>query len=68
LRLSGADEVIISTHPPGQSNWVETGMLERLREDLDVPLTHIVAATTDPLPDQNDMHSPSVNVPDDRSS
>jgi hypothetical protein len=67
LRLSGADEVIISTHPPGQSNWVETGMLERLREDLDVPLTHIVVAMTDPLPAQNDMHSTSVNVPDDRS-
>jgi membrane protein implicated in regulation of membrane protease activity len=42
LRLSGADEVIISTHPPGRSNWLETGMLERLREELDIPITHLV--------------------------
>jgi hypothetical protein len=42
LRLSGADEVLISTHPPGKSNWLETGMLERLREELDIPVTHLV--------------------------
>jgi membrane protein implicated in regulation of membrane protease activity len=42
LRLSSADEVIISTHPPGKSNWLETGMLERLREELDIPVTHLV--------------------------
>jgi hypothetical protein len=43
LRLTGADEVIVSTHPPGQSNWLETGVLERLREELDIPVTHLVA-------------------------
>jgi hypothetical protein len=42
LRLSGADEVIVSTHPPGRSNWLETGILERLRDELDVPITHVV--------------------------
>jgi hypothetical protein len=42
LRLTGADEVIVSTHPPGQSNWLETGVLERLREELDIPVTHLV--------------------------
>ena len=42
LRLSGADEVIISTHPPGRSNWLETGIVERLREELDVPVRHVV--------------------------
>jgi hypothetical protein len=52
LRLSGADEVIISTLPAGMSNWVETGILERLREELDVPLTHVVVATADRLPDE----------------
>jgi hypothetical protein len=66
LRLSGADEVIISTHPPGQSNWVETGVLERLREELDVPLTHVIVARADPLPDQTETHSTSANVPEDR--
>ena len=42
LRLSGADEVIVSTHPPGESNWLETGIVERLRDELDIPVTHLV--------------------------
>ena len=42
LRLFGADEVIISTYPPGTSNWLETGIVERLRDELDIPVTHIV--------------------------
>ena len=42
LRRSGADEVIVSTHPPGQSNWLETGIVERLREELEIPVTHVV--------------------------
>jgi hypothetical protein len=43
LRQYGADEVIISTYPPGRSNWLETGIVERLREELDVPVMHVVA-------------------------
>jgi hypothetical protein len=42
LRLFGADEVIISTYAPGSSNWLETGIVERLRDELDIPITHIV--------------------------
>ena len=42
LRRYGADEVIISTYPPGRSNWLETGVVERLREELDIPVTHVV--------------------------
>jgi hypothetical protein len=42
LRLSGADEVIISTLPPSKSNWLETGIVEQLREELDIPITHKV--------------------------
>jgi hypothetical protein len=42
LRVFGADEVIISTHPPGRSNWLETGIVERLREELDLPVTHMI--------------------------
>jgi hypothetical protein len=41
LRVFGADEVIISTHPRGKSNWLETGIVERLREELDIPVEHI---------------------------
>ncbi len=43
LRVSSFDEVIISTLPRGRSNWLETGILERLREDLDIPITHTTA-------------------------
>lgn len=43
LRRSGADEVIISTHPPKKSNWLETGIVTRLRDELDIPVTHIIA-------------------------
>ena len=42
LREHGADEVIISTYPQGESNWLETGIVERLRDELDVPVTHVV--------------------------
>ena len=45
LRLYGADEVIISTLAPGKSNWLETGIVERLREELEIPVTHLVAET-----------------------
>ena len=43
LRVVGADEVIISTHPPGKSNWLETGILDRLRDELEIPVTHVIA-------------------------
>jgi hypothetical protein len=42
LRLHGADEVIISTYPRGESNWLETGIVDRLRDELDVPVMHVV--------------------------
>jgi hypothetical protein len=42
LRQYGADEVIISTYPLGKSNWLETGIVERLRDELDIPVTHVV--------------------------
>ena len=42
LRQYGADEVIISTYPAGTSNWLETGIVERLRDELDIPVTHVV--------------------------
>ena len=52
LRLHGADEVIISTYPHGESNWLETGIVDRLRDELDVPVTHVVV-----LPDRASKHA-----------
>jgi nucleotide-binding universal stress UspA family protein len=42
LRAFPADELIVSTHPPGRSNWVERGVVTSVRERFDVPLTHVV--------------------------
>ena len=42
LRTFGADEIVVSTHPPGRSNWLEKGVVARARESFDVPLTHVV--------------------------
>ena len=42
LRRFPADEVIISTHPPGRSNWLERDVVERARERFDIPVTHVV--------------------------
>ena len=42
LRTFGADEIIISTHPEGRSNWLERGIVENARERFTVPITHVV--------------------------
>lgn len=42
LRTFGADEIIISTHPEGRSNWLERGVVEHARERFSVPITHVV--------------------------
>jgi hypothetical protein len=42
LRTFGADEIIISTHPEGRSNWLERGVVDRARERFAVPITHVV--------------------------
>jgi GABA permease len=42
LRVFPADEVVISTHPPDRSHWLEQGVVERAREEIDLPITHVV--------------------------
>jgi hypothetical protein len=42
LRVFPADEVIISTHPPDKSKWLEGGVVERAREEVPLPVTHVV--------------------------
>jgi hypothetical protein len=42
LRTFPADEVIISTHPPERSRWLENKVVERAHQDLALPVTHIV--------------------------
>jgi hypothetical protein len=41
LRLFGADEIIISTHPEGRSHWLERGIVEGAKERFAVPITQV---------------------------
>ena len=42
INIQGFDEVIISTHPEGRSNWLEKGVVSGARERFAVPITHVV--------------------------
>ncbi len=42
LRVFSADEIVISTHPPHRSRWLEHGVVERARDEIDLPITHVV--------------------------
>jgi hypothetical protein len=42
LREFPADEIVVSTHPPGRSHWLEQGVVESARLRYDVPVTHVV--------------------------
>lgn len=42
LRVFPADEILISTHPPDRSRWLEHGVVDKARERIDLPITHVV--------------------------
>jgi GABA permease len=42
VRLFQPDEIVVSTHPEGRSNWLERGVVGAVRERYDVPVTHVV--------------------------
>ncbi len=42
LRTFAADEVIVSTHPPERSKWLERGVVERAQSEIPLPVTHVV--------------------------
>jgi hypothetical protein len=42
LRTFPADELIVSTHPPERSRWLERGVVERARREVPLPVTHVV--------------------------
>jgi GABA permease len=42
LQKFPADELVISTHPPQRSRWLEGGVVERAREEIPLPVTHVV--------------------------
>jgi GABA permease len=42
VHLFHPDEIVISTHPEGRSDWLEKGVVAHARERFDVPITHVV--------------------------
>lgn len=46
LRVFPADEIVLSTHPPHRSRWLEHGVVERARNEIDLPITHVVVDLT----------------------
>ncbi|MGH3003690.1 MAG: hypothetical protein ACRDM1_13680 [Gaiellaceae bacterium] len=42
VRTFQPDELIVSTHPPGRSHWLERGVVEKARERFAIRLTHVV--------------------------
>jgi hypothetical protein len=37
-----ADEIVISTHPPDRSRWLEHGVVQKARDEINLPVTHVV--------------------------
>jgi GABA permease len=42
VRTFAPDEIIISTHPPGRSHWLEAGLVEKARDRFALPITHVI--------------------------
>ena len=42
VRTFQPDELVVSTHPPGRSHWLERGVVEKAGERFALPLTHVV--------------------------
>ena len=42
LEKYGADRIIISTHPETRSGWLRRDLVDRVRDEVDVPVEHIV--------------------------
>src|SRR4029450_5654694 len=47
VRTFGPKEIVISTHPPGGSNWLDRGGVAAVRARYDVPVTHVVVDLDD---------------------
>jgi hypothetical protein len=60
LRTFPADEIVIATHPPGRSNWLEKDVVNRARAAFHVPVTGIVVD----LEAERLEHTPSFATPE----
>ena len=39
-----AEEIVLVTFPPGESNWLERGLVEKATARFEVPITHLVSS------------------------
>ena len=39
-----ASEIVIATHPAGESNWLERGLIANASSRFDIPVTHLISA------------------------
>jgi len=46
LREQPADEIIISTLPPGMSKWLRQDLPRKARKEFGLPVTHVVGEAT----------------------
>ncbi len=46
LRHFPADHILIITHPPGRSNWLERRLVQRTRDRFPLSISHAVVDTT----------------------
>ena len=49
IRTFAPDELIISTHPPERSHWLERGVVDGARERFALPVTHVVVDLLAPV-------------------
>lgn len=38
-----ASEIVIATHPAGQSNWLERGLIDNASSRFGIPVTHLIS-------------------------
>lgn len=38
-----ASEIVIATHPAGQSNWLERGLIDNASSRFGIPVTHVIS-------------------------
>jgi hypothetical protein len=43
LAQFAAEEIVISSWPPGRSNWLEKNLIEHAREDFGIPVHHVIS-------------------------
>ena len=43
LAVYAATEIVIATHPAGESHWLERGLIEKAKARFDIPVVHVIS-------------------------